>query len=220
MSDAQKLQRLLAFMSPAFPVGGFAWSAGLESAIAEGIVTDATTTRNWLEGLLQHGGLHTDAILLCEAHRNGADAAHLAELAELCLALTAASERQEELRQMGDAFVKAAGAWPLKPPAPLPAPCPYPVAVGAIAAAHGIAAHDAVLAFLAAQVQAQISVAVRLVPIGQIAGLEILAALEAAIAALTDFARTATLDDIGTIAYGADIAQMRHETLPTRIFRS
>jgi urease accessory protein len=220
MSDPQKLQRLLAFMSPSFPVGGFAWSAGLEAAIAEGFVIDAETTRNWLEGLLHHAGLHTDAILLCEAHRNAADAFHLAELAELCLALTAARERQAELRQMGDAFVKATAAWPVKMPAPLPAPCPYPIAVGAIAAVHGIDIYDTVLAFLTAQVQAQISVAVRLVPIGQIAGLEILVALEADIAALANSAQTATLDDIGTIAYAADIAQMRHETLPTRIFRS
>lgn len=220
MSAPSKLQRLLAFMSPAFPVGGFAWSAGLESAIAESLVTDAETTGNWLEGLLHHGGLRTDAILLCEAHRNATDVSHLAELAELCMALTAASERQEELRQMGDAFIKAAATWPVKMPAPLPAPCPYPIAVGAIAAAHGIDIYDTVLAFLAAQVQAQISVAVRLVPIGQIAGLEILVALEADIAALANFAKAATLDDIGTIAYAADIAQMRHETLTTRIFRS
>lgn len=220
MSDPQKLQRLLAFMSPAFPVGGFAWSAGLESAIAERLVIDAETTRNWLEGLLHHGGLRTDAILLCEAHRNAADAPYLAELTELCMALTAASERQEELRQMGDAFIKAAAAWPVKMPAPLPAPCPYPIAVGAIVAAHGIDIYDTVLAFLTAQVQGQISVAVRLVPIGQIAGLEILVALEADIAALANFAKAATLDDIGTIAYAADIAQMRHETLTTRIFRS
>jgi urease accessory protein len=220
MSNPQKLQRLLAFMSPGFPVGGFAWSAGLEAAIAERLVIDAETTRNWLEGLLHRGGLRTDAILLCEAHRSATDVSHLAELADLCMALTAASERQEELRQMGDAFIKAAAAWPVKMPAPLPAPCPYPIAVGVIAAAHGIDIYDAVLAFLTAQVQAQISVAVRLVPIGQVAGLEILVALEADIAALANFAQTATLDDIGTIAYAADMAQMRHETLTTRIFRS
>jgi urease accessory protein len=220
MSAPQKLQRLLAFMSPSFPVGGFAWSAGLESAIAEGFVIDAETTRNWLEGLLHHGGIRTDAILLCEAHRNVAEAPHLAELADLCLALTASSERQEELRQMGDAFIKAVAAWPVKMHAPLPAPCPYPIAVGAIAAVHGIDIYDTVLAFLTAQVQAQISVAVRLVPIGQIAGLEILVALEADIAALAKSTRAATLDDIGTIAYAADMAQMRHETLTTRIFRS
>src|SRR5690606_13401328 len=80
------LQRLLAIMSPAFPVGGFAWSAGLETAIAEGIVTDAGKTRVWLEGLLHHGGLMTDAILLCQAHRRTAAGLCVEELAELSLA--------------------------------------------------------------------------------------------------------------------------------------
>lgn len=214
------LQRLLAIMSPAFPVGGFAWSAGLETAIAEGIVTDAGKTRVWLEGLLHHGGLMTDAILLCQAHRRTAAGLCVEELAELSLALTAAGERQEELLQMGDAFIRAMAAWPVQMPVSLPVPCPYPIAVGAIAAIHGIGIGDIALAFLTAQVQAQISVAVRLVPIGQIAGLEILAALEADIGALAISATTAGINDIGTIAYAADIAQMRHETLPIRIFRS
>jgi urease accessory protein len=212
------LQRLMAFLSPAFPVGGFAWSAGLETAIAEGSVSDGGTAGEWLEGLLHHGSLKTDTILLCEAHRHGADSIYLGELSELCLALTVASERQEELLQMGDAFVKAAGVWPV--PIKLPSPAPYPIAVGAIAAAHGIGVADAALAFLTAQVQAQISVAVRLVPIGQVAGLQTLVALEPAIAALATSASTAKLNDLGTIGYAADIAQMRHDSLPTRIFRS
>ncbi|WP_108398663.1 urease accessory protein UreF [Devosia submarina] len=212
------LQRLMAFLSPAFPVGGFAWSAGLETAIAEGSVSDGATTGQWLEGLLHHGSFKTDAILLCEAHRHNADPFYLGELSELCLALTVASERQAELLQMGDAFVKAAGVWPV--PIELPSQAPYPIAVGAIAAAHGIGVAEAALAFLTAQVQAQISVAVRLVPIGQNAGLRALVALEPAIADLANFCSTATLKDLGTIGYAADIAQMRHDTLPTRIFRS
>lgn len=214
------LQKLLTFMSPAFPVGGFAWSAGLETAIAEGTVSDAATLGDWLEGLLHHGGLATDAILLCEAHRHHRDAVFLDELAELALALNVAGERQAEMLQMGDAFIAAAGAWRADIPAPLPAPCPYPIAVGAIAASHEIEIGDMALAFLTAQVQAQISVGVRLVPIGQIAGLAILAALEADIAVRAGAATGATLDDIGTLSYAADIAQMRHETLSTRIFRS
>jgi urease accessory protein len=65
-----------------------------------------------------------------------------------------------------------------------------------------------------------VSVAVRLVPLGQTAGLQVMAGLEAAIAALSGAAANLSLDDIGGIAYAADIAQMRHETLGTRIFRS
>ncbi|RYE58339.1 MAG: urease accessory protein UreF, partial [Hyphomicrobiales bacterium] len=97
---------------------------------------------------------------------------------------------------------------------------PYPIAVGAFAAAHDIALSDTLLAFLTATVHSQVSVAVRLVPIGQTDGLAIMAALEPKIAELAALCQHATLDEIGSVAYGADIAQMLHETLPTRIFRS
>lgn len=213
------LQRLLTWLSPAFPVGAFAWSAGLETAIADRNVGDATTLKDWLAGTLAHGGLRTDAIMLAHAHRAG-DAAALAALAELYLALTPAAERRSETLVTGEAFVLAARAWSLQAIAPLPDPCPYPIAVGSLAAASGIPLPDALLAFLTATVQSQVSVAVRLVPLGQAAGLDVLAALEPAIAVAADFATVATLDDLGTIAYAADIAQMRHETLEPRIFRS
>jgi urease accessory protein len=61
---------------------------------------------------------------------------------------------------------------------------------------------------------------VRLVPIGQSDGLAIMATLEPAIATRAALCQHAALDDIGAVAYAADIAQMAHETLTTRIFRS
>jgi urease accessory protein len=267
MTEPAALQRLLTWLSPAFPVGAFAWSAGLETAIAERRVTDAAVLRAWIEGALAHGGLRTDAILLAHAHKivaplttpsptlptkgrvsvRGLDgmephpqigtsplvgedgregAAHndvagdLQGLADLCLALTPAAERNKETLLTGDAFVAAARAWPSNIYARLPEPCPYPIAVGAIAAAHGVGIEETLLGFLTAAVQAQVSVAIRLVPLGQTDGLAVVAALEARVAALAGAAATAALDDIGGIAYAADIAQMRHEMLEPRIFRS
>jgi urease accessory protein len=220
MTASASLQRLLTWLSPAFPVGGFAWSQGLETAIAGRSVTDAPTLRDWIAGALAHGALKTDAILLAEAHAQHGDAARLAAAAELALALTAASERARETAQTGEAFAIAARAWPSDVYARLPAACPYPVAVGAIAAAQGIALADALVGYLTAAVHQQVSVAVRLVPLGQTAGLQVMAGLEPAIAALANVAASASLDDIGGIAYAADIAQMRHETLEPRIFRS
>lgn len=214
------LQKLLTWLSPAFPVGAFAWSAGLETAIADRAVHDRATTAQWVGAILAHGGLRTDAILLAHAHRHHAEAPVLRELADLCLALTPASERHAETALTGDAFVRAVAAWPLRTPPALPDPCPYPIAVGALAAGHGIALADTLVGFLTAAVHGQVSVAVRLVPIGQEDGLAILAALEPRVAALADLCQHAALDDIGSVAYGADIAQMRHETLRTRIFRS
>ncbi len=214
------LQKLLTWMSPAFPVGAFAWSAGLETAMATGLVHDRDTTQDWIVGALNHGGIRTDAILLAQAHTAHDDADRLTELADLCLALTPAKERHAETTITGDAFVLASAAWPTSKAVTLPKPCPYPIAVGALAGSHGIDARATLVAFLTSVLHGQVSVAVRLVPIGQSHGLEIMAALEPEVAKLADLCLHAALGDIGSVAYGADIAQMKHETLRTRIFRS
>lgn len=220
MAEPAALQRLLTWLSPAFPVGTFAWSQGLETAIAGGAVTDAASLKDWIGGSLAHGALRTDAILLAQAYRAENDAAALAELGGLGLALTAASEWYLEAALTGETFATAARAWPSDVFARLPQPCPYPVAVGAVAGAQQIGLEATLLGYLTAAVHAQVSVAVRLVPLGQTAGLQVMAGLEPAVAALAATAASASLDDIGGIAYAADIAQMRHETIGTRVFRS
>jgi len=220
MSSNTDLQKLLTWLSPAFPVGAFAWSARLEAAIQAGTVHDRTTTLAWIEGMLHHGGLRTDAIILAHAHRAARDSAALRDLADLCLALSPARERYDETTITGAAFACAATAWPTPVLAKLPDPCPYPIAVGAIAAGHAIALEATLSAWLTASVHGQVSVAVRLVPIGQSDGLAIMAALEGSVAEMAASCQHATLDDIGAVAYAADIAQMAHETLITRIFRS
>jgi urease accessory protein len=220
MTTRNDLQKLLTWLSPAFPVGAFAWSAGLEAAIVGGTVHDRASTQQWVEGNLTHGSLRTDAILFAHAHREAADPPALQGLADLCLALTPARERHDETTVTGASFATAAKAWPTPVLASLPDPCPYPIAVGAVAAGHAIDLESGLLAYLTAAVHSQVSVAVRLVPIGQSDGLVIMAALEPAIASTAALCQHAALDDIGSVAYAADIAQMTHETLTTRIFRS
>lgn len=220
MTGTAALQRLLTWLSPAFPVGTFAWSQGLETAIADGRVANAATLKDWIGGSLAHGALKTDAILLAHAYRGEGDAAALVDLADLGLALTAASERHFETSLTGETFGIAARAWPSDVFARLPQPCPYPVVVGAVAGAQEIGLPETLVGYLTASVHSQVSVAVRLVPLGQTAGLQVMAGLEAAVATLAQTAANATLDDIGGIAYAADVAQMRHETIGTRVFRS
>lgn len=219
MSDAA-LQRLLTWLSPAFPVGSFAWSQGLETAITDRRIASGPALREWIEGSIAHGSMRTDAIILAHAHMQHSDPTALRDLSDLALALTPSSERHLETTLTGEAFAIAARAWPSDVFARLPDPCPYPVAVGAIAGAQGIGLAETLLGYLTTAAHAQVSVAVRLVPLGQTAGLQVMAALEAQIAALARAAANASLDDIGGIAYAADIAQMRHETLPVRVFRS
>jgi urease accessory protein len=220
MTRPAELQKLVTWLSPAFPVGAFAWSAGLETAIADRVVSDAASLKTWIEGALLSGGARTDAILLAAAHAGAGDGATLVEIADLGLALTPSFERWRETTITADSFARAVAQWPVEVLDRLPSPCPYPVVVGAVAAAHEIGVLDTLIAFLTAAVHGQVSVAVRLVPLGQTDGLKVMAALEPVVAELAAAATTAGLADIGGIAYAADFAQMRHETLEPRIFRS
>ena len=218
MIDAALL-RLLAWLSPAFPPGGFAWSQGVEFAVETGDIADEAALRSWLEDVLRHGAGRADAILLRHAHGAHADAAALAEIAQFARAIQPARERLAETLGQGNAFVLAAAPWGAAGIAGF-RDLPYPVAVGALAGAHAIAADSACAGFLQAGTANMISAAVRLVPLGQSAGLRVLAALEPVFLAVATKTRGATLDDAGGACWRADLAAMRHETQYTRLFRS
>ena len=211
------LIRLLAWLSPAFPTGGYAYSHGLEWAVDCNDITDGATLLVWLSDVLANGSGRNDAILLRHAHRAALDHAALAGIAELALATAASRERQAESLAQGNAFAAAAIAWVGTTP---PTNVPYPVAVGALAGAHQIPEDDTAAAYLQTFATNLISAAVRLVPLGQNAGLRVLAALEPIILATAIETREATLDDLGGSAFRSDLAAMRHETQYTRLFRS
>lgn len=211
------LIRLLAWLSPAFPTGGYAYSHGLEYAVDCNDIVDGDTLRIWLIDVLSNGSGRNDAILLRHAHRAAADPAALTDIVEIALATAASRERRSESLDQGRAFAAAAVAWA---DTGLPDNAPYPVAVGALTGMHGIAEDDAAAAYLQAFATNLISAAVRLVPLGQNAGLRVLAALEPIIVATAAETKGATLDDIGGCAFRSDLAAMRHETQYTRLFRS
>jgi urease accessory protein len=221
--DGVKLLRLLAWLSPSFPTGAYAYSHGLEWAVEARAVRDGATLRAWLEDVLAHGAGRNDAILLRHAHRAASDPKALAAIARLGLAAQPSRERRGESIGQGNAFAAAAAAWQPRVLTALAAAVgdlPYPVAVGALAASKGIGADAAALGLVQALAANLISAAVRLVPLGQSAGLAVLAALEGCIAAVAEASRDAGLDQIGGACFRADIASMRHETQYTRLFRS
>jgi urease accessory protein len=176
--DPQSLIRLMIWLSPSFPVGGFAYSGGLEAAAAEGHVSGAGDLTAWLEVLLGAGSLRNDAILLAEAHRAFDDTGRLSEVAALAAARAGSAERYHEAVNQGDAFLAAASAWPQPVLSRLGAGTAYSVAVGAVAAANGVALAETLLAFLQAQCAQLVSAAIRLGVIGQRQAVAILAWLE------------------------------------------
>ena len=211
------LIRLLAWLSPAFPTGGYAYSHGLEWAVDTNEITDGDTLKAWLADVLANGSGRNDTILLRHAHRSANDPEGLSDIIELGRATAASRERHAESLAQGNAFATAAVAWAS---IALPANAPYPIAVGALTGANSIDEDDAAAAYLQAFATNLISAAVRLVPLGQNAGLRVLAALEPVILATAAATRNATLDDLGGCAFRSDIAAMRHETQYTRLFRS
>ncbi len=216
-ADAVATLRLLAWLSPAFPTGGFAYSHGIEYAVETGDISNEQSARLWIEDVLRFGCARADAILLRHAHRSADDPPALIELAEFARATAASRERLLEATQQGGAFIAAASVW-LR--LPFDAGTPYAVAVGALAGKAGIDADAVCCGYLQAFAANLISAAVRLVPLGQSAGLAVLAALEPAILAVAYATRAATLDDLGGACFRSDLAAMRHETQYTRLFRS
>ena len=220
---APTLMRLMTWLSPAFPVGGFSYSHGLEWHVETGLVRDRTSLIAWISDILEFGAGRNDAILLMEAWAaaKAGDAARLEEIRALGVALNPSEERALENESQGNAFLKAVSAgWPQALPAGIGAPVPYPVAVGAVAALAGMARDDVLPAFLNAFVAFLISGAVRLVPLGQSDGLAAHAALEDAVLTLARASLTRSLDDLGGFVPRADLASMHHETQYTRLFRS
>jgi urease accessory protein len=223
--EARSLARLFTWLSPAFPVGGFSYSHGLEWVVETGSITSAATLAAWIEDVLEHGAGRSDLIFFAEAWRAVAvgDAPRLDEVAALASAFAASAERRLETFAQGAAFLAAVGAvWPHPMLAAL-ARSPkiaYPVAVGASTAAHRLPLAASAQMFLQAFAANLVSAGVRLVPLGQTDGLRVLARLEPVLERLHGLALAASLGDIGGAAILVDIASMRHETQYTRLFRS
>jgi urease accessory protein len=218
---------LLIWLSPAFPVGAYAYSHGLESAVARGLVTQRADLEAWLQALIRHGSVHNDLILLVEAMRAAtrADGVALTDVNALALALQPSAERYLETAQQGTSFVAAvAAAWPCRAISALRATIAgdiaYPVAVGVAAAGHAIPMSDTLDAFALAFVQNLVSAAIRLSVIGQTDGQRVLAAVMPAIQRAAAAAAGHTLADLGGAAFSADLASLEHETLYSRLFRS
>jgi len=218
---------LLLWLSPAFPVGSFAYSHGLEWTVEAGDVTDAAGLRDWLGDLLRFGAPRNDAILFASAFRAAAakDKEEIARLNELAVALAGAAERRLETVAQGGAFLAAMrGAWPTPAFDLIEAqggePVAYPIAVALAASGHGLALAPSLQAFVLSLLANLVSAAVRLGPIGQSDGQRVLAGLLHEVRRLAAEAADATPDDLGGCALRSDIAAMRHETQYSRLFRS
>ncbi|WP_245454877.1 MULTISPECIES: urease accessory protein UreF [unclassified Mesorhizobium] len=214
------LLRLMAWLSPSFPVGGYSYSHGIERAVHDGLISDRDDLAGWLETLVEMGSGWNDAVLFAESWRRARDGGDLAELATLAEALAGSKERHLETMLQGAAFLKAASAWPCPALERLPSDCPYCVAVGAVAGSHGIGLAEALSAFLQAFFSNLLQAAIRLGVLGQVDATSLLAGFEPLALATATRAARSSLDDLGGSAFVSDIMAMQHETQYSRLFRS
>lgn len=225
--DTAALYCLMTWLSPAYPVGAFCYSSGLEWAVEAGDIGNTESLRRWIEIMLGAGAGWSDGVFFSHAYRavTGDDDAALVEVAELAAAFVPSRERFHETTAMGRAFLEVTqSAWPSAALDKLQqlwcGPVAYPVAVATACAGHEIPLDPALHAFLTAVSSNWISAGIRLIPLGHTDGQRILKALEPTVAATAKRVLTTRLDELGCAALRADIATARHETQYTRLFRS
>ena len=218
MSTDAALYRLLTWLSPAYPVGAYSYSHGIEYSVETGLVRDGDALVDWVAHAVMHGAGLTDAALLAASWR-GEDVLALAD------AWRGSAEMALEARAQGAAFLAATrAAWPHAALDELALRArrevALPVAVGVAARAHSVPLEVTLTAYLHAFAANLVSAGVRLIPLGQTEGQRAIAALEPAIVAAARIARDTKLDEIGTASPMIDWCSMKHETQYTRLFRS
>jgi urease accessory protein len=224
------LYRLLVWLSPAFPVGGFSYSHALEAAVEAGIVHDRASLGAYATAALQHGACRSDAMLFAATWRavDADDQDGFLWAAERAAAMRGTAELALECQAQGAAFLSTVAAtWSdldiarwreaLLRATVVPA---YPVAVALCAAVSGVALRPALFAYLQAFSSALVTAGVKLIPLGQTDGQRVVAVLEAVVEDVADMALARSLDDLGGAAPMIDLLSMRHETQYTRLFRS
>ncbi|CAN5237535.1 urease accessory UreF family protein [soil metagenome] len=218
------LYRLFAWLSPAYPIGAFSYSHGVETAVEEGFIKDRTSLIAWLATVLQDGTGRVDSALFAAAWRaaEARDWPTFDAIAERAAAWRGTSEMALESRQQGGSFLSITRtAWPHPDLDAVRDELSLPVAVGLVAAVHGIGLEAALGGYLHAFTANLISAAVRTVPLGQTDGQRALAGLEGAVRRTVEAALAVTdLDEVGTATPLLDWCSLRHETQYTRLFRS
>ena len=221
----RQLLRLLQLASPLLPVGGYSYSEGLESAISQEIVRSPVTLQAWIDRELQTGAIRIEVAMMDRAYLAGMQSQH--ERLHYWNQWLSAARETEELRhqswQMGGSLAKL--ALELTPELTelilaIGSPCNYAIAFGVTAQHWQIDRQTAVAAYVHSWVTNQIGAGIKLIPLGQTAGQQILWQLEERIALLSELILTLADDDLYACSWGLSLASMQHETLYSRLFRS
>ncbi|KUJ77624.1 urease accessory protein UreF [Ruegeria profundi] len=206
---------LTQWLSPAYPVGGFAYSHGLEWEIECGAVGTVAEVGSWITDVIQHGSGHSDCVFLAAAYR-AETPEKLGEIDRTARAFCASSERLSETVLLGDAFCTVTSdVWALDL-----SKLTYPVAIGHAAAAQKLPLGLTAQMFLQAFLANLVACATRLVPLGQTDAQRLIRDLTPMCQRIANEAIETGLNELSSTAFLSDIASMKHETQYSRIFRT
>jgi urease accessory protein len=224
-SHFQQLSRLLQLASPLLPVGGYSYSEGLETLILQSKIDNRSSLQSWIESELQAGAIRIEAAAMDRAYvaASQGDLARLKYWDRWLSAMRETEELRHQSRQMGGSLTKL--AIELTPEiqelfSTLDRPCHYAIAFGITAQFWQIDRHATILAYLQCWATSQIGVGVKLIPLGQTAGQQMLWQLLAQLDLLAQTIPTLADDELYACTWGSSLASMQHETLYSRLFRS
>ncbi len=218
--------RLWQLISPALPVGAYSYSEGLEYLVETAVISNQESLAHWLTNELSYGAIRLEAAILWRAYHCW-DQGNLAQLISWNQWLSAARETAElrqQSWQMGQSLLKLLGelAPELKHLNSLPElkPCNYAIAFAVGAAQWQILPEQTLMGYLQSWVSNLIGAGVKLIPLGQTAGQQILFDLTAIIEQMSQEIPKSEDDLLGCWSWGLGLASMNHETQYTRLFRS
>lgn len=222
MADSLALLRLLQLCNSSLPVGAYSYSEGLETLCFQERLTTAPELENWLKAELHHGSIRVEGAVMVRGYQ----AAMNSEVRNYWNDWYTASRETEELRsqslQMGRSLLKL--FLDLEPELDLkgldPRHCNYCIAYGLAASHWQIDLETALLGYFQSWVVNLVNAGVKLIPLGQTQGQQVIANLGEAIALATTTVRTWNDDDLESNSWGLQLASMNHESLYSRIFRS
>jgi urease accessory protein len=224
---AARLARTLQFGDSMFPIGGFAFSGGLESAIQKRVVIDAPTLEAFARTASEQAAVG-DGIALVFAHRAAAagDIAELVRIDERVYARKLSSETRTMSVRMGKKFAEMGAelicapelhAWRSQIGNGTTPGC-YPVALALNFAVQGLPARDAFVVHQYGVAAMILSAALRLMRIGHVDTQRMLFRLNADADAAYEIAARARLDDMAGFAPLAEILAAAHVKAHVRLF--
>lgn len=216
--------RLYQLISPALPIGGFTYSQGLEWAVEAQWVTDKDSLQDWMAGLLEHSIATLELPVLMKLQQAFADSDELAiaRWSQYLLASRETMELRKEERQRGAALARLLPSLDVNIPDGLKKTIAGNQLAGIALAANcwEIDPIKTMSGYAWSWLENSVMAGVKLIPLGQTHGQQILLQLAQEIPAAIQTAMAIPEEHIGSSTTALAIASSNHEKQYTRLFRS